>query len=185
MKILLGVLDKMAREILERVVKNAGLIPTTIGDGWQVLKEIRAAREPILAIVHSAIPGLSSLPLCREARKSAGLAPLYLVVISQRGTALDHSAALEAGADDFIVEPFSASVLEARIGSGKRVLETQQRLVERVSALEKQVSALQIQLQSSQELLAAGPMALRGPAGAALDPESQQRIQRLENLMNK
>jgi DNA-binding response OmpR family regulator len=73
------------------------------------------AREstPDLAILDWMLPGLSGLELCRRLRATGSKMPVIL--LTAKDEVSDRVAGLDAGADDYVVKPFSIEELLARI----------------------------------------------------------------------
>jgi two-component system KDP operon response regulator KdpE len=63
------------------------------------------------------MPGVSGLEVCREIRDQSDVAIIMLTV---RNTEHDKVLALDAGADDYVVKPFSIEELLARIRAALR-----------------------------------------------------------------
>ena len=63
------------------------------------------------------LPDGSGLDLCREVRRTASVPIIFLTA---RDAEYDEVAGLEAGADDYIVKPFSLAVLRARVDAALR-----------------------------------------------------------------
>jgi two-component system phosphate regulon response regulator PhoB len=61
------------------------------------------------------LPGESGLTLARKWRASARTKPVPILMLTARGDEADRVAGLDAGADDYIVKPFSPRELLARI----------------------------------------------------------------------
>lgn len=60
------------------------------------------------------LPGLDGVSLCRKLREEAGLGTPVLM-LTARDTIEDRVIGLDAGADDYLVKPFSLRELEARL----------------------------------------------------------------------
>lgn len=67
---------------------------------------------PDLVLLDLMLPGMSGLEVCRRIRESK---QVPIIILSARGDDIDMVVGLEAGADDYIVKPAGAEVLEARI----------------------------------------------------------------------
>ena len=63
------------------------------------------------------MPGMSGLDTCREIRRT-GDVPIIMLTV--RNTERDKVQALDAGADDYVVKPFGAEELMARIRAALR-----------------------------------------------------------------
>lgn len=87
-----------------------------VGDGEQALAEIRA-RRPDLLLTDVMMPRLDGFGLLRAVRADAQLSDLPVVMLSARAGEEARVGGLEAGADDYLVKPFSARELVARVRS--------------------------------------------------------------------
>ncbi|HEV6967855.1 MULTISPECIES: response regulator transcription factor [Roseateles] len=66
------------------------------------------ARRPDLVLLDVMMPGaLDGLALCRQLRERFGSRGPKVVMLSARGQARDREAGLQAGADAYLVKPFS------------------------------------------------------------------------------
>ena len=68
--------------------------------------------EPDLVLLDLMLPDGSGLDVCRELRKTSSVP---IIVVTARGDEADRIVGLELGADDYVVKPFSARELVARI----------------------------------------------------------------------
>lgn len=90
-------------------------------EGYQIsvrydgLTGLTTAREvhPDLLILDWMLPGLSGLEICRRLRATGNQVPVILLTAKDEVT--DRVAGLDAGADDYVVKPFSIEELLARI----------------------------------------------------------------------
>jgi DNA-binding response OmpR family regulator len=114
----------MAARILlvEDEVKLARFIELELkSDGYQIdvahdgMAGLAMAREspPDLAILDWMLPGLTGLEICRRLRATNNLMPV--IFITARDDISDRVTGLDAGADDYVVKPFSIEELLARI----------------------------------------------------------------------
>src|SRR5260370_42180523 len=74
---------------------------------------------PDLILLDVNMPGMGGLEACREIRRASD-APIIMLTI--RNAERDKVAALEAGADDYVVKPFGIEELLARIRAALRRL---------------------------------------------------------------
>jgi DNA-binding response OmpR family regulator len=85
--------------------------------------------------------GNGRLEICRRVREAEKM--VYIILLTARGSRENIFDGLHAGADDYLVKPFHAEELQARILVGLRVTTLQETLVDRVKALE--AAALEIE----------------------------------------
>ena len=67
----------------------------------------------------------------------------YIILLTARGSKENIIEGLRAGADDYLVKPFHAGELQARILVGLRVMTLQETLADRVKALEAATSEIE------------------------------------------
>lgn len=87
---------------------------STASDGMEALAAIRHCA-PDLVITDMMMPRLDGTALLRELRQDPALRALPVVVLSARAGEEARVAGLQLGADDYLVKPFSAAELLARI----------------------------------------------------------------------
>jgi len=75
------------------------------------LEQARTHR-PDLVLLDLMLPDGSGLDVCRELRAAS---PVPIIILSARGEEADRVVGLELGADDYVVKPFSAREVIARI----------------------------------------------------------------------
>ncbi|HLX30525.1 MAG TPA: ATP-binding protein [Casimicrobiaceae bacterium] len=88
----------------------------TVVDGEEALAAARRAR-PDLILCDVMMPRLDGLALLRAARADDALRDIPVVLLSARAGEEARVEGLDAGADDYLVKPFSARELLARIGT--------------------------------------------------------------------
>ena len=82
--------------------------------GEQALEIVRA-RNPDLVLSDVMMPGLDGISLCRAIRADERIASTPVVLLTARGDHRTQIDGLSAGADDFLVKPFDAEALMARV----------------------------------------------------------------------
>jgi OmpR family response regulator RpaB len=103
--------ESTIRHIVETRLKLAGYDVLTAADGAEAL-EAAAQHHPSLIVLDIMMPKFDGFEVCRELRKSM-MTPI--IMLTAKGDITDRIAALELGADDYVVKPFSPRELEARI----------------------------------------------------------------------
>jgi DNA-binding response OmpR family regulator len=102
---------KLAR-FIELELESEGYRVTVAHDGMLGLSLLRES-EPDLAILDWMLPGLTGVELCRRLRSTGIKIPVIL--LTAKDEVGDRVTGLDAGADDYLVKPFSIEELLARI----------------------------------------------------------------------
>ena len=74
--------------------------------------ELARSIDPDVVLLDLMLPDGSGLDVCRELRRTSRVP---IIVVTARGDEADRVVGLELGADDYVVKPFSARELTARI----------------------------------------------------------------------
>jgi PAS domain S-box-containing protein len=101
------------REYLARLLRSAGYQVTTVTDGQAALDAVRGGA-PDLVISDVMMPRLDGLGLVAALRADARTAAVPVLLLSARAGPEASIEGLRAGADDYLVKPFSAAELLAR-----------------------------------------------------------------------
>ncbi len=108
--------------IVEDEEKLAKFVQLELGyEGYEVivandgLSGLMAARdsEPDLVLLDWMMPGLTGVEVCRRLRATGAMMPVIL--LTAKDGIEDRVAGLDAGADDYVVKPFSIEELLARV----------------------------------------------------------------------
>ncbi len=108
--------------VVEDEVKLARFVELELSyEGYQVsvthdgLSGLTAAREehPDLVVLDWMLPGLSGVEICRRLRATGDKVPIIL--LTAKDEVSDRVVGLDAGADDYVVKPFSIEELLARV----------------------------------------------------------------------
>ncbi|MFH0783616.1 MAG: diguanylate cyclase [Pseudomonadota bacterium] len=94
-------------------------------DGEEAL-ELALERRPQMLITDWQMPELSGIDLCKILRKTSVTQHMYIIMLTGNESDDGLVQAFDAGADDYIIKPFTAKVLQARISSGERLIRSQQ-----------------------------------------------------------
>lgn len=104
--------DANVRDTVGVMLENDGFRAILAGDGRAGLEQARMAN-PGVILVDLRMPGISGVDVCRRLRERGVTTPL--IVLSAVSDEIDKVRLLEIGADDYVVKPFSARELMARI----------------------------------------------------------------------
>ena len=102
------------REMVAFALRKGEYDPVHAGDAREAQAAI-AERVPDLILLDWMLPGTSGLELARRWRRDALTRDIPIIMLTARGEENDRVGGLEAGVDDYVVKPFSARELLARI----------------------------------------------------------------------
>jgi DNA-binding response OmpR family regulator len=94
---------------LVQALERAGMVARRVATGRAALAE---ADDADLVLLDLGLPDLDGLEVCRQLRSRSAVP---LIVVTARGDEGDRVLGLELGADDYIVKPFGARELVARV----------------------------------------------------------------------
>jgi DNA-binding response OmpR family regulator len=109
--------DDVVAKAMSSHLDAAGFDPLVVARGELGLARLRYDK-PDVCVLDLMLPELDGWRLIETARAEGIGTPI--VVVSARGTEHDRVHALEIGADDYLVKPFSMKELVARVGAAAR-----------------------------------------------------------------
>jgi two-component system alkaline phosphatase synthesis response regulator PhoP len=109
--------DDVIAQGMTRHLQAAGFDAVGVANGETGLARLRYER-PDVCVLDLMLPGVDGWKVIESARNEGIGTPI--VVVSARGTEHDRVHALEIGADDYLVKPFSMKELVARVGVAAR-----------------------------------------------------------------
>ena len=109
--------DEVIGQGMARHLADAGFAPLLVTRGELGLARLRFEK-PEVCVLDLMLPELDGWKLLELARSEGIGTPI--VVVSARGTEHDRVHALEIGADDYLVKPFSMKELVARVRAAAR-----------------------------------------------------------------
>ncbi|MCX6535330.1 MAG: response regulator transcription factor [Actinobacteria bacterium] len=104
--------DPAVRNAVQRVLELEGYTVVVTKDGVAALDAI-LSNTPDAIVMDVMMPFSDGLSVCRELRRRANRTPILL--LTARHEIGDRVAGLDAGADDYLVKPFSIDELLARV----------------------------------------------------------------------
>jgi DNA-binding response OmpR family regulator len=106
--------DDVIAQGMARHLTAAGFDAVGVANGETGLARLRY-EQPDVCVLDLMLPGIDGWRVIEQARGEGIGTPI--VVVSARGTEHDRINALELGADDYIVKPFSMKELAARVAA--------------------------------------------------------------------
>jgi DNA-binding NtrC family response regulator/signal transduction histidine kinase len=124
----------------------------SVPDGEQALEAARRLR-PALVLADVMMPQLDGFGLLRAIRDDAALASMPIILVSARAGEESRVEGLQAGADDYLVKPFAARELLARVEVNLKLTNLRRETAEREERLRSEAELERQKLQASEALL--------------------------------
>ncbi|HWB68780.1 MAG TPA: response regulator transcription factor [Solirubrobacterales bacterium] len=103
--------EQAIADLVRAYLKREGFDVVWARSGEQALEEL--SRHPVrLVVLDIGLPGIDGFEVCRRLRARTGVP---ILILSARDDEVDRVAGLEAGADDYVIKPFSPRELTARV----------------------------------------------------------------------
>jgi len=103
--------EQAIAELVRAYLRREGFDVVWARSGEQALEEL--SRHPVrLVVLDIGLPGIDGFEVCRRLRSRTAVP---ILILSAREDEVDRVAGLEAGADDYVVKPFSPRELVARV----------------------------------------------------------------------
>jgi DNA-binding response OmpR family regulator len=105
--------ERMVAEVVTKYLRRDGHEVRVAHDGVRALEDVRGWR-PDLVILDLMLPLIDGFEVCRRIRESDRTP---IIMLTARGEEVDRLLGLGLGADDYIVKPFSAREVAARVAA--------------------------------------------------------------------
>ena len=99
------------REVLGTYAAKEGFEPITAKDGFEALDLFRKT-SPAVILLDVMMPGMDGYRVCERIRSESDVP---IILITAKGEDYDRVMGLDIGADDYIVKPFNANEVMARV----------------------------------------------------------------------
>ena len=110
-KILIVDDDENIAELISLYLVKECFETKIVYDGENALKEFKTFA-PNIILLDLMLPGIDGYQVCREIRRESNVP---IIMLSAKGEVFDKVLGLELGADDYIMKPFDAKELVARV----------------------------------------------------------------------
>lgn len=104
--ILLAEDDPHIQLLIQRKLETAGYQVRAASNGVEALR-LALDSPPRIMLLDIMLPGMSGLEVCRRVKTEMGAKAPPIIIVSSRGSYSDVEAGRTAGADDYLIKPFS------------------------------------------------------------------------------
>ena len=107
--------SKTMRLIVGRILRELGFETAEAGDGVEALAKLIGDGPFELAVVDWNMPNMNGYDLVRAVRKEARWDEMRLVMCTTESDLANMQAALEAGANEYVMKPFTADMITDKL----------------------------------------------------------------------
>jgi diguanylate cyclase (GGDEF)-like protein len=128
MKVLIAEDDLITQKTFEKNINEWGYEVVTARNGqdaWQALQQDGLR----IAILDWMMPKIDGVELCKKVRQRKDSKYVYIILLTARGYQDDVIEGLSAGADDYMTKPVNFMELKARLQTGMRIIELEDKLI--------------------------------------------------------
>jgi len=113
--------DIVARKLVLKLLTDLDFNILIAEDGIEAWRLLRTSGARIL-VTDWEMPGMSGIDLCRKIRSEHAESYIYVILVAGKSRIEDTILGLKAGADDYLVKPLDAGELKARLRTGLRII---------------------------------------------------------------
>ncbi|MCC2643637.1 MAG: Signal transduction response regulator [Nitrospira sp.] len=106
--------DQAQAKLLDQILRRASFRTNVAFDGPSAMQDVWRIK-PSLLMIDDNLPGLTGREICRRLRRDPSTQHIPIIVLSGYSSEGCRTEALDGGADDFIVKPYGAAELVARV----------------------------------------------------------------------
>ena len=106
--------DQSQAKLLDQILRQASFRTNVAFDGPAAMQDVWRIR-PSLIMADDNLPGLTGWEMCKRLRQDPSTKHIPIIVMSGFSSEERRAEALDAGADDVIVKPYSGTELLARV----------------------------------------------------------------------
>lgn len=108
------------RRLIKHHLNREGYQLSEAKNGKEALEKV-ASEKPDLILLDIVMPGMDGFEVCKKIRENPKLKALYIIMLTAEARENDHKVSgLDGGADHYMLKPFDADELKARIRTGLR-----------------------------------------------------------------
>jgi len=103
--------SRAVRFVVSRILRDLGYEVSEAGHGAEALAQIQAGADPTVALVDWNMPTMNGLEFVQAVRSEARYADMRLMMVTSETEQSFVTSALEAGADEYLMKPFTREIL--------------------------------------------------------------------------
>jgi len=129
-KVLIADDDAISRRVLKGTLERSGYEVVAVDNGNAAAEALHEPEGPRLALLDWVMPGLNGPEVVRTVRSRREQRYVHMILLTSKQSKEDIVEGLGSGADDYLTKPFHPAELKARLRTGERILQLEDKLVE-------------------------------------------------------
>jgi len=113
-KILIADDNENIREALTYLLEDEGYSLLIAIDGADALNKVREFRPDVL-LLDVMMPKINGYDVCRAIKNDPGLKKTFVIMLTAKGQLAEQELGREAGADEYVIKPFSPMDIRSKI----------------------------------------------------------------------
>lgn len=139
--------DPDSRELLRQLLERKGYDTAIAFDGRQGMAILKNYPEIQIVLLDWMMPGLSGLEVIQRIRAEIKDRYVYVIMVTALSSRDQIKQAIDAGADDYIIKPFSSEEILSRVISGTTFASIKNEITDRLKEIDKSINVLHNTLQ--------------------------------------
>jgi two-component system chemotaxis response regulator CheY len=107
--------SRTARILIGNTLKELGIAVVQAGDGAEALEQLKKVPNVDLMLVDWNMPVMNGLDFIRAVRAQRAYDNVRILMVTSEAECAQVTRALEAGADEYLMKPFTKEVLVAKL----------------------------------------------------------------------
>ena len=137
MRVLVADDDVISRKLVTTHLQKWGHDVLAVDNGTDAEEALRLNPDVRLAVLDWMMPGKDGVEVCSSIKQQTGRLFTYVLMLTAKTQKEDLVTALDAGADDYVIKPFDAAELKARVRAGERIICLESNLQAKIVQLEQ------------------------------------------------
>jgi len=128
-KILIAEDDEISRKMMGMMLRKIGYEVVAAENGRDALEKLLNPDGPRLALLDWMMPEMDGPEVCRNLRAATERPYVFVILLTSKDTRESVVEGLDAGADEYLTKPCNSEELKARLRTGLRILQLEDKLV--------------------------------------------------------
>lgn len=129
MRILIADDDAISRRMMGMMLQKMGYEVDCAENGQDALERLLDQDGPRMALLDWMMPEIDGPEVCRRLRAANDQQYVYVILVTSKDTRESLVEGLDSGADEYLTKPCNSQELKARLRTGERILQLEDKLV--------------------------------------------------------